>query len=141
MSIVLGFAYKYFFEAIVLFLTGMITKYLIKQFGKERTQAIRDAVLTAMLYAEETFGLGHGDEKWSKAWQIIVKLLEDQKIKLSEKEIVNVTTLMKSTVPEINAKTYSALPEAIKATRNMKVGGKDTQKLIDDLRKKHEVKK
>ena len=141
MSLVLGFAYKYFFEAILVFLTGMITKYLIKQFGKERAQAIRDAVLTAMLYAEETFGIGHGDEKWSKAWQTIIKLLKDQGITLTEKEIVNTTTLMKSTVPEVNAITYSALPNELKCTRDicfMSVGGK---KLMDELKKKHKVKK
>jgi len=141
MSLVLGFIYKHFFEAILVFLTGMITKYLVKQFGKDRAQAIRDAVLTAMLYAEETFGIGHGDEKWAKAWQIIVKLLKDQGITLTEKEIVNTTTLMKSTVPEVNAITYSALPDVIKSTRDISFRHIDTQKIIDDLKKKRKVKK
>lgn len=141
MSLILGFVTKYFFEGIIVFVTGMITKYLVKQFGKDRAQAIRDAVLTAMLYAEETFGIGHGDEKWSKAWQIIIKLLEDQGIKLTEKEINNATTLMKSTVPEVNAITYSALPDALKSTRDISFRSKATQEMIEDLKKKHKVKK
>lgn len=141
MTLVLGFVYKYFFEAILLFMTGIITKYLVKQFGKERAQAIRDAVLTAMLYAEETFGIGHGDEKWSKAWQLIVKLLKDQGITLTEKEITNTTTLMKSTVPEINSIVYSALPDLLKSTRDISFRSGIADKLVKDLKKKHKVKK
>lgn len=141
MSIIFGFAYKYFFEAIVVFLTGMITKYLIKQFGKDRAMAIRDAVLTAMLYAEESFGIGHGDEKWTKAWRLIVKLLKDKGITLTEKEEYNATILMKATVPEVNAITYSALPNELKCTRDTSIFSLNTQKIIDDLKVKHGVKK
>lgn len=141
MEIVFGFIYKYFFEAILVFMSGILTKYLLKQFGKDRTQAIRDAVLTAMLYAEETFGIGHGDEKWSKAWQLIIKLLRDQGIVLTEKEIINTTTLMKATVPEINLVTYSALPDIIKSTRDISFRSEDTKKLVEGLKKKHKAKK
>lgn len=138
MSIVLNFIYKYFFEAIVVFLTGMITNYLIKQFGKERAEAIREAVLTAMLWAEEVFGIGNGEEKWVKAWQKIVEILQSKGITLSQKENNYVTTLMKATVPEINQITYSSLPEVVKSTRKEYIRSKDVQEIISDLKAKHE---
>jgi len=141
MSLILSFIVAQFSEAILVFATGMLTKALLKQFGKDRTNAIKDAVVTAMLYAEETFGIGHGSEKWSKAWQLIVKLLSDQGIKLTEKEIVNTTTLMKSTVPEVNAIIYSALPNELKSTRDISFRHIDTQKIINDLKLKHKAKK
>lgn len=141
MSIILSFVYAHFFEAIALFLFGLITKFLLKTFGKDRADAIKDAILTAMLYAEETFGIGHGDEKWSKAWQEIVKILQAQGIKLSEKEIQAVTVMMKATVPEVNSMVYSALPEAVKSTRAITYRTVDTQKIVNNLKSKHKVKK
>ena len=141
MSLILNFIYAHCFEAIAIAMFGFVTKYLVKQFGKDRTEAIRDAVLTAMLYAEEVFGIGHGDEKWAKAWQEIVKILQTQGIKLSQKEIQAVTVLMKATVPEINSIVYSALPEEAKRIRPNFTFSKDTQRSIDNLRKKHKVKK
>lgn len=142
MSIILNFVYAHFFEAIAVALFGLITKYLVKQFGKDRAEAIRDAVLVAMLYAEEFFGMGHGDEKWSQAWKIVVRILQEQGIKLSQKEIQAVTVLMKSTVPEINQITYSALPEVLKVTRDVSYRSGVTQRHIDDLKTKHKkVKK
>lgn len=140
MQIIFGFVYKYIFEAIAVFLFVIVTKYLLKQFGNERTEKIKDAVLVAMLYAEETIGIGHGDEKWSQAWQIIVKLLQEQGIKLSEKEINNTTILMKSTVPEVNQIVYSSLSNEIKSTRPIKFRAVDTQKIVDALKKKQEGK-
>jgi len=141
MSIILNFVYAHFFEAIALFLFGLITKFLLKTFGKDRADAIKDAVLTAMLYAEEVFGIGHGDEKWAKAWQEIVRILQAQGIKLSEKEITAATVLMKSTVPEINQIVYSALPEVAKTTRAISYRTVDTRKIVNDLKKKHKEKK
>ena len=142
MSIILSFIYAHFFEAIAVALFGLVTKYLVKQFGKDRTEAIRDAVLTAMLYAEEVFGIGHGDEKWAKAWHEIVKILQTQGIKLSQKEIQAVTVLMKSTVPEVNQITYSALPEVLKVTRNISFRSGVATDLVNDLKTKHKkVKK
>lgn len=141
MSIILNFVYAHFFEAIAVALFGFVTKYLVKQFGVLRTEAIRDAVLTAMLYAEEVFGIGHGDEKWSKAWQEIVKILQSQGIKLSQKEIQAVTVLMKATVPEVNHITYSALPEVLKVTRDISRRSGVSINMINNLKKKHKVKK
>ena len=141
MSLIIDFVYKYFFEAIVLFLTGIITKYLVKQFGIERAEAIKEAVLTAMLWAEEVFGIGHGDEKWSKAWQKIIEILRIKGITLTEKEISNVTTLMKATIPEINQVVYSSLPEIEKSLRSTYLRKKDTDAIIDNLKAKHKVKK
>jgi len=141
MSIILNFVYAHFFEAISVALFGLVTKYLVKQFGKDRTELIRDAVLTAMLYAEEVFGIGYGNNKWTEAWQMIVKILKEQGIKLSQKEIEMVTVLMKSTVPKVNQITYSALPEEIKSNRDVSNRTAYTKKVIDDLKKKHKVKK
>jgi len=141
MSIILSFVYEYFFEGIALFLTGLATKYVVNQFGCERAKKIKDAVVTAMLYAEEAFGIGHGDEKWSQAWQKIVKLLQEQGICLSPKEVESTTILMKATVPEINAIVYSALPEEAKQVRTNFTFTKETQKYIDQLKAKYKVKK
>lgn len=141
MSIILSFVYAHFFEGIVLFLFGLITKFLLRTFGKDRADAIKDAILTAMLYAEETFGIGHGDEKWAKAWQEIVKILQAQGIRLSEKEIQAVTVMMKATIPEINQIVYSSLPDLVKTTREVNFTSTNTQKIIKDLKLKHKVKK
>lgn len=141
MSIILNFLYTYFFEGIALFVTGLITKYLIKQFGIDRAETIKEAVITSMLWAEEVFGIGQGNEKWSKAWQKIIELLQAKGICLTQKEIKIATTLMKSTVPEINQITYSALPETAKKIRSSFIRSIEAIKLLEDLKKKHKVKK
>lgn len=115
---------KYFLEAILVFLVGMITKFLVDKFGQDRANEIKDAILTAMLWAEEAYGIGHGDEKWTVAWNKIIEILKKKGITLKKGEISYVRDIMKATVPEINAKIYSALPDKFKEERIIKFGNK-----------------
>lgn len=141
LAIVFGFLYKYFFDAVIVFVVGMFSKALIKEFGNDRATKIKETILAGMLWAEEQFGLGSGNQKWTEAWQKIIKLLKDQGITLKQKEISYVTDLMKSNIPDINAITYNSLPEEAKLARDIKIGSPDTKALIDELRKKYPVGK
>ena len=115
---------KYFLDAILVFLVGMVTKYMVSKFGQDRTNEIKDAILTAMLWAEEAYGVGHGDEKWTVAWNKIIEILKKKGITLKKGEISYVQDIMEATVPEINAKIYSALPDKFKEDRIKRIGNK-----------------
>ena len=137
MAGVISFVFKYFFDAVLVFAVGMFSSALIKQFGNERAIKIKEAILAGMLWAEETFGLNNGDEKWTKAWQKIIELLKQQGITLKEKETPFVTTLMKANIPEINAISYSSQPEAVIEARFLSSSPKEYQATIEELRKKY----
>jgi hypothetical protein len=137
LAIIFGFVYKYFFDAVIIFAVGMFTKALIKEFGNDRALKIKEAILQAMLFAEEKWGIGSGDQKWSEAWKKIIDLLGKQGIVLQTKEISYVQDLMKSAVPEINAITYSALPDDLKTTRNVKIAVPEVKALLAKLREKY----
>ncbi|GAI77736.1 unnamed protein product, partial [marine sediment metagenome] len=119
----------------------IISKVALKYFSNDRWETIKETVLTSMLWAEEQFGIGHGDEKWTKAWQKIIELLQKKGIKLSEKEIPLVTDVMKSNIPEINSITYSALPPEATLERKILSSTPEYKKLIDQLKKKYPVGK
>jgi len=137
MEIVLGFITKYFLEALVVLGFGIVSKIALKYFSNDRWEVIKENILIAMLWAEETFGMGHGQEKWSKAWQKIVKLLEERGITLTEKEITTVTDMMKANVPVINSITYSTVPEVVRELRDVPGRSPEIKKLLDSLRKKY----
>lgn len=137
LAITFAFLYKYFFDAVIVFCVAMFSKALFKQFGEIRGQKIKDTILAAMLWAEEKFGVGSGDQKWTAAWRKIIELLGKQGITLKTKEISYIQDLMKSAVPEINAITYSALPEEIKSTRNIKIAVPEVKALLAKLREKY----
>lgn len=141
MEIIFGFVYKYFFDALVVLGFGIISKVALRYFSNDRWETIKETVLTSMLWAEEQFGIGHGDEKWTKAWQKIVELLQKKGIKLSEKEIPVVTDIMKSKIPEINSITYSALPPEASLEREVFISTPKYKALIDRLKEKHSVGK
>jgi len=115
---------KYFLDAILIFLVGMVTKFMVDKWGQDRANLIKEAVLTAMLWAEEKIGIGNGDKKWTAAWNKIIEILESQNIVLKKGEISYVQDIMKANVPEINAKIYSALPDKFKEERIIKFGNK-----------------
>ncbi|MGZ8887666.1 MAG: hypothetical protein ACXW1A_05320 [Nitrososphaeraceae archaeon] len=137
LGIISGFVYKYFFDAIIVFAVGMFTSALVKQFGSDRALKIKETILQAMLFAEEKWGLGSGDQKWTEAWKKIIELLGKQGITLKTKEISYVQDLMKSAVPEINAITYSSLPDNLKSTRNIKIAIPESKVLLAKLREKY----
>jgi hypothetical protein len=141
MSIIFGFVYKYFFDAIIVFAVGMFSKALIKQFGNDRAVKIKETILAGMLWAEEKIGIGSGTQKWTEAWQKIITLLKDQGIVLKEKEISYVQDLMKANIPEINAITYSSCPEEVLKIRQIKGLSLTSKGLIEKLKKKYPVSK
>ena len=141
MELVLGFIYKYFFDALIVLGFGIVSKIALRYFSNDRWETIKETVLTSMLWAEEQFGIGHGDEKWTKAWRKIVELLLKKGIKLSEKEIPIVNDIMKSNIPKINSITYSALPPEATLERDILKSTPEYKKLADILRKKHPEKK
>lgn len=137
MEIIFGFISKYFFDSLVVLGFALVSKLALKYFSNDRWETIKETILTSMLWAEETFGIGQGQEKWSKAWQKIVELLQKKGITLSDKEIPIVTDIMKSNVPEINSITYSALPDASKVERLIEKDPKAWQKMVDNLKLKY----
>jgi len=137
MEIILGFIGKYFMEALVVLGFGMVSKVALKYFSNDRWEVIKENILIAMLWSEETFGLGHGQEKWSKAWQKIIELLGEKGITLTEKESTIVRDMMKANVPVINSITYSTVPEVVRELREIPRRSPEMRKLIEDLRKKY----
>lgn len=137
MSIVIDFISRYFLEGAIVFVIAAVSKVLSKFLSNDRIDKLKDAVLVAMLFAEEKFGIGHGDEKWTLAWQKIIEILQKQGIKLSNKEITLATTLMKATVPEVNQIAYSCQPETAKKEKFLSSPPKDLPNLVETLRKKY----
>ena len=137
MEIILTFIGKYFMEALVVLGFGIVSKVALKYFDNDRWEAIKENILIAMLWSEETFGLGHGQEKWSKAWQKLIELLKNKGIVLSEKEIRTVTDMMKANVPVINSISYSTVPEVVRELREIPGRSPEMKKLLEDMRKKY----
>ena len=137
MEIILGFVSKYFLKSLVVLGFGIVSKVALKYFSNDRWEVIKENILIAMLWAEETFGMGHGQEKWNKAWQKIVELLKKKGIILKEKEISIVTDMMKANVPVINSITYSTVPEVVRELRDIPARSPEYKSMLDKLYKKH----
>ena len=137
METILIFVSKYFLESLVVLGFGIISKVALKYFSNDRWEVIKENILIAMLWSEETFGLGHGQEKWNKAWQKIIELLKQRGITLNEKEVRVVTDMMKANVPVINSITYSTVPEAVRELREVPGRSPEIKKLLNSLRKKY----
>ena len=137
MELITGFIAKYFMQAALAVIVTVFTKVCIKYFGNDRTTKIKETILTAMLWAEETYGIGTGPQKWTKAWQKLIELLQVQGIRLSDKEISVAQIQMKSNIPEINSLVYSALPEVSTITRAPDLKPSEISKLVDKLRAKY----
>lgn len=140
MSIILGFLSNYFLEGIMIIALGIVTKVAQKYLSNDRIDKIKEGILEAMLYAEEAYGIGNGSEKWTLAWQTLIKILEKQGIKLKGTEQEQAKTLMKATVPEINQIVYSTLPKSELISRDIKFRNDDTTRLVEKLKRKHAIK-
>ena len=140
MSLVMSFIGKYFLEGIIVAAIGIATKFLSKFFSIDRIATIKEGVLAAMLYAEEAYGIGQGNEKWQLAWQKLIEILQKQGIEMSEKEMEMASIIMKAKVPEVNAITYKAAPEAEvkKHVEKLKViRTPEMIKMIENLKNKY----
>ena len=108
------FVTKYLLDFTLVFLVGLFSKFMINKFGQDRADKIKEAILAAMLWAEQELGIGNGPEKWKIAWIKLIEILGKQNVELKEGEISYVKDLMKATVPEVNEIIYKAMPDSIR---------------------------
>jgi hypothetical protein len=100
---------KYLLNALLIALVSIGYGYLKSKLGEDRAGTIKDAILAAMLWAEEELGIGNGSQKWEIAWKKLVEILADKNIKLRKSEEKVVKTMMKANVGRINKQTYDIL--------------------------------
>ena len=100
---------KYLFNALLLAMVSIGYGFLKNKLGEDRANTVKEAILTAMLWAEEELGIGNGNQKWEEAWKKLIEILADKKIQLRKSEEKAVKTMMKSNVGKINQQTYDTL--------------------------------
>jgi len=100
---------KYLLNALLLSLVSIFYSFLKNKLGEDRASTIKEAILAAMLWAEEELGIGNGNQKWDIAWKKLIEILADKNIKLRKSEENVVKTMMKANVGKINKQTYDIL--------------------------------
>jgi len=100
---------KYLLNALLLSLVSIFYSFLKNKLGKDRAGTIKDAILSAMLWAEEELGIGNGGKKWEIAWKKLIEILADKNIRLRKSEEKAVKTMMKANMGRINKQTYDIL--------------------------------
>jgi len=100
---------KYLLNALLLSLVSIGYSFLKNRLGEDRASTIKEAILSAMLWAEEELGIGNGSQKWEIAWKKLIEILADQNISLRKSEEKTVKTMMEANVGKINQQTYDVL--------------------------------
>jgi len=100
---------KYLLNALLLSLVSIAYSFLKNKLGEDRAGTIKEAILSAMLWAEEELGIGNGSQKWDVAWKKLIEILADNNISLRKSEEKAVKVMMKANVGEINQQTYDVL--------------------------------
>ena len=100
---------KYLLNALLLSLVSIFYSFLKNKLGEDRASTIKEAILSAMLWAEEELGIGNGDKKWEIAWKKLIEILADKNIRLRKSEEKAVKMMMKANVGRINRQTYDIL--------------------------------
>ena len=100
---------KYLLNALLLSVVSIFYSFLKNKLGEDRASTIKDAILAAMLWAEEELGIGNGNQKWDVAWKKLIEILADKNIKLKKSEEKVVKTMMKANMGKINKQTYDIL--------------------------------
>ena len=100
---------KYLLNALLLSVVSISYSFLKNKLGDDRAKVIKEAILAAMLWAEEELGIGNGNQKWDIAWKKLVEILADKNIKLRKSEEKVVKTMMKANVGRINKQTYDVM--------------------------------
>ena len=103
------FITKYLLDFALVFLVGLASKFMINKLGQDRADKIKEAILSAMLWAEEELGIGNGNQKWEIAWKKLIEILADKNIKLRKTEEKAVKIMMTANVGRINQQTYDIL--------------------------------
>jgi len=119
---------KYLLNALLLSLVSIFYSFLKNKLGEDRASTIKDAILAAMLWAEEELGIGNGSQKWKIAWKKLIEILADKNISLRKSEEKAVKTMMKANVGRINKQTYDILSKR----KLLKVKGPTQQSLLAD---------
>jgi len=104
-----AFLSKYLLNALLIALVSISYGFLKNKLGEDRAGTIKEAILSAMLWAEEELGIGGGSQKWEIAWQKLIEILTDKNISLRKSEEKTVKTLMKANVGKINQQTYDVM--------------------------------
>jgi len=100
---------KYLLNALLLSLVSIFYSFLKNKLGEDRASTIKEAILSAMLWAEEELGIGNGNQKWEIAWKKLIEILTDKNISLRKSEEKAVKMMMKANVGRINKQTYDIL--------------------------------
>jgi len=100
---------KYLLNALLLSLVSIGYSFLKNRLGDDRAGTIKEAILSAMLWAEEELGIGNGSQKWDVAWKKLIEILADKNISLKKSEEKAVKVMMKANVGKINQQTYDVL--------------------------------
>ena len=100
---------KYLLNALLLSLVSIFYSFLKNKLGEDRASTIKEAILSAMLWAEEELGIGNGGKKWEIAWKKLIGILADKNISLKKSEEKAVKMMMKANVGRINQQTYDVL--------------------------------
>ncbi len=100
---------KYLINALLLSLVSIAYSFLKNKLGEDRASTIKEAILSAMLWAEEELGIGNGNQKWEIAWKKLIEILADKNISLRKSEEKAVRIMMKANVGRINKQTYDIL--------------------------------
>jgi len=103
------FLSKYLLNALLLSLVSIFYSFLKNKLGEDRASTIKEAILSAMLWAEEELGIGNGSQKWEIAWKKLIEILADKNIRLRKSEEKAVKTMMKANIGKINRQTYDIL--------------------------------
>ena len=104
---------KYLLNALLIALVSISYGFLKNRLGEDRASTIKEAILSAMLWAEEELGIGSGSQKWEIAWKKLIEILADKNISLRKSEEKAVKTMMKANVGKINQQTYDVLSKRI----------------------------
>jgi len=102
---------KYLLNALLLALVSIGYGFLKNKLGEDRASTIKEAILSAMLWAEEELGIGNGNQKWDVAWKKLIEILADKDISLRKSEEKAVKTMMKANIGKINLQSYSVLSQ------------------------------
>jgi len=100
---------KYLLNALLLSLVSIAYSFLKNKLGEERAGTIKEAILSAMLWAEEELGIGNGSQKWDVAWKKLIEILADKNISLRKSEEKAVKVMMKANVGGINQQIYDVM--------------------------------
>ena len=63
---------KYLFNALLLAIVSIGYGFLKNKLGEDRANTIKEALLTAMLWAKEELGIGNGNQKWEEALKKLI---------------------------------------------------------------------